>query len=754
MPLRRPAAKRDNPAATCRSPLAWRSARSPCFYLLFTAAVYHAVPWQYVAAEALARDVTAPGLLGYLLPPFWTIVIVSAAAVALAKDLPAMLLATSRLMFAWAEDGIFPKVVASVHPRHRTPHVAVIASGAMATLGVIGSHLAGDFFLGVDILVTAMLVNFLLMAVSVLTLPRHNPGLARAITVLPDAAHRVPLAVLAVVVIAGFLAVHTIKDLTAPAAAWYFRSTWLWAAVMAAGTIIYCARSRQPQGRRRRPARAVCGVAAGVSDTMAEAFQVPRTELAPGLTISRVLTGLWQLADQERDGRTLDLERTADAMGPYVAAGLTTFDMADHYGSAELVAGIFRSRHSGAAQYLTKWVPKPGRVAKADVRAAVERALQRLRTESIDLLQYHAWNYADPSWLETLYDLQDLKREGLIRQLGLTNVDTAHLRMVRASGIEVVSNQVSFSLLDQRAAAGLAPYCAASGVRLLAYGTVAGGWLTERWLGQPEPDWERTGTWSMMKYGRFMRVAGGWDALQRVLAATKRVADRHGVSIANIATRCILDHPGVAGVIVGARLGERAHIEDTVRLFSFYAVRRPTARRFTPRSRRCARFPATAAMSTARRRSSRRQGDLSHHLQTMPAPYESKTGADGRTRCLTGTVWETAAGFARAVRHGQHIAVSGTTATLGDRAIGGQDAAAQTVFAIDKIEGALQSLGGALTDVIRTRVYVRHVRDWEPVARAHGERFGRIQPANTLIGAELIGDEYLVEIEADAIVGV
>jgi amino acid transporter len=142
-------------------------------------------------------------------------------------------------MFAWAEDGIFPNAVAAVHPRHRTPHVAVIASGVMATLGVIGSHLAGDFFLGVDILVTAMLVNFLLMAVSVLTLPRRNPELARAITVLPNAVHRVPLAGLAVVVIAGFLAVHTVKDLTAPAAAWYFRSTWLWAAVMAAGTVIY-----------------------------------------------------------------------------------------------------------------------------------------------------------------------------------------------------------------------------------------------------------------------------------------------------------------------------------------------------------------------------------------------------------------------------------------------------------------------------------------------------------------------------------
>ncbi|HEX4914977.1 MAG TPA: aldo/keto reductase [Vicinamibacterales bacterium] len=486
---------------------------------------------------------------------------------------------------------------------------------------------------------------------------------------------------------------------------------------------------------------------------MPESLRVPRVELAPGLTISRVLTGLWQLADMERDGRAIDLEHAADAMRPYVAAGLTTFDMADHYGSAELVAGLFRSKYSGDVQCLTKWVPKPGRVARAEVRAAVERALQRLRTQSIDLLQYHAWNYADPGWLETLYDLQELKREGLIRHLGLTNVDTAHLRMVKASGIDVVSNQVSFSLLDQRAAGRMAPYCAANGVRLLAYGTVAGGWLTERWVGRPEPDWESTGTWSMMKYGRFMRVAGGWEALQRVLAAARRVADRHGVSIANVATRFILDQPGVAGVIIGARLGERAHIDDTLRLFSFSlsdadrAEIRAALDTLHSIHGDCGDEYRTPPFLTA-------SGDLSHHLQTMPAPYETVIGADRRSRCLTGTVWETVAGFARAVRHGQHIVVSGTTATLGDRVIGGQDAAAQTHFAIDKIEGALQSLGAALTDVVRTRLFVRHVRDWEPVARAHGERFGRIQPANTLVGAELIGDEYLVEVEADAIVGV
>jgi amino acid transporter len=209
------------------------------FYFLFTAAVYHTVPWQYVADAARTRDLTAPGLLGYVLPPFWTVVIVSSAAVALIKDLPAMLLGVSRLMFAWAEDGIFPAAVAAVHVRWRTPHVAIVASAGMATLGVLGSHYAGDFFLGVDILVTSMLVNFLLMAVSVVTLPGRNPSLAARVSVLPARRVQLPVALAGAAVLATFLAVHTWKDLTGPAAAWYFRSTPVWALVMALGTVVF-----------------------------------------------------------------------------------------------------------------------------------------------------------------------------------------------------------------------------------------------------------------------------------------------------------------------------------------------------------------------------------------------------------------------------------------------------------------------------------------------------------------------------------
>ena len=209
------------------------------FYFLFTSAVYHAGPWRFVAEEALVRDLTAPGLLSYLLPTGWTVAIVAGAAVALINDLPAMLLAVSRLMFAWAEDGIFPRFVGSVHPTRHTPVVAIVLSGLMASVGILGSHLAGDFFLGVDILVTAMLVNFLLMCASVLKLPHRNPELAAEVRVLPQRGAQVPLALLGIVLLGTFLLVHIWKDISTPQSAWYLHSTAIWVVVMLVGSAIY-----------------------------------------------------------------------------------------------------------------------------------------------------------------------------------------------------------------------------------------------------------------------------------------------------------------------------------------------------------------------------------------------------------------------------------------------------------------------------------------------------------------------------------
>jgi amino acid transporter len=201
--------------------------------------VYHTVPWQFVAERALSQDLTAPGLLGYVLSPTWTVLIVLGAAIALVNDLPAMLLAVSRLMFAWAEDGVFPKAVSRVHERWHTPTVALMLSGLMASAAILGSHFAGDFFLGVDILVTSMLVNFMVMCMAVLWLPRINPGIAADVTVVPNRRLQVPLAVAGIALLLVFLVVHVRKDLTAELDAWYFHSTPLWLIVLGIASLIY-----------------------------------------------------------------------------------------------------------------------------------------------------------------------------------------------------------------------------------------------------------------------------------------------------------------------------------------------------------------------------------------------------------------------------------------------------------------------------------------------------------------------------------
>lgn len=215
------------------------------FYFLFTAAVYNAVPWSFIAEKSLTQDVTAPGLLSYLLPAGWAVAIVAGAAIALTNDLPAMLLAVSRLMFAWAEDDIFPKKVAQIHSKWRTPHIAIISSGIMASIGILGSHFAGDFFLGIDILVTSMLVNFLLMCLSVLVLPLRNKEIAARITVVRSRRVQQLVASTGIILLVGFLVVHIVKDATADVTAWYFHSTPIWLIVMALASIIFIREMRK-----------------------------------------------------------------------------------------------------------------------------------------------------------------------------------------------------------------------------------------------------------------------------------------------------------------------------------------------------------------------------------------------------------------------------------------------------------------------------------------------------------------------------
>ena len=478
-----------------------------------------------------------------------------------------------------------------------------------------------------------------------------------------------------------------------------------------------------------------------------------KTYLAPDFAISRILTGLWQVADMERSDNKLDLDHTAKALIPYIEAGLTTFDMADHYGSAELIVGILHKKYisKNTVQLLTKCVPTPGKLTKQAVREAVQLSLSRMQLDTLDLLQYHAWNYPDPAWLDQLFWLQQLREEGLIKYIGLTNFDTAHVKMVLDSGIKVVSNQVCFSLLDQRAEHGMLVLCEQYGIKLLAFGTVAGGFLSEKWLGKPEPRIEELGTWSEMKYKRFIDQSGSWTHFQQLLQVLHEIANNRSVNIANIASQYILEQKGVGGVIVGARPGISEHIKSNTRIFESKLSEderrkiKTILRFLQPIAGDCGDEYRKPPFLTA-------SGDLSHHIDNFPPPYATKITYDGRTQALSGTIWEDLAGFSRAVKKGNKIVVSGTTATHGHEVIGGNDPISQTHFVIDKIEGALQSLGARLEDVVRTRIFIRNIDDWEPIARAHGARFKDIQPANTMVRADLIGDEYLVEMEAEAMI--
>jgi aryl-alcohol dehydrogenase-like predicted oxidoreductase len=287
----------------------------------------------------------------------------------------------------------------------------------------------------------------------------------------------------------------------------------------------------------------------------------------------RLLTGMWQVSGAHGP---IDREAALEAMFAYHDAGHRTWDLADHYGPAEDLAGEFRRRLKQQrgelalqdVQFFTKWVPQPGPVSRGLVERAVERSLRRMDVEALDMLQFHWWEYADEAYLDALMHLAALKEQGLIRHLALTNFDTAHLRVIVERGIPIVSNQVQYSLIDRRPEVAMAPFCKEHGIGLLTYGTVGGGLLSQRYLGAPEPGRFQLDTASLHKYKQMVDAWGGWSQLQRLLTTLDAVAERHDSTIANVAVRYVLDRPAVAGVIIGARLGVSEHIAEAQQIES------------------------------------------------------------------------------------------------------------------------------------------------------------------------------------------
>ncbi len=485
----------------------------------------------------------------------------------------------------------------------------------------------------------------------------------------------------------------------------------------------------------------------------------PRITLAPGLEISRVLTGLWQIADMERDGASLNADRAAAALADYASAGFDTFDMADHYGSAELIAGrlLAKARAGDVATVsgkppvcMTKWCPQPAPMDRQTVEAGIRERAERLGVEAIDLLQCHWFFFEHLAWIDAFKHLRDLRDDGLIRHLGVTNFDTDHLRVLIAQNIPIVSNQVSCSLLDRRALGDMSTFCLENGIKILAYGTLLGGFLSDRWVGAAEP--ADIADWSKMKYKRFIDTAGGWDKFQAVLQALASVAKRHAVSVSNVATRWVLDQPVVAGIIVGARLGESEHRDANAQLFSF-DLDNTDRQQIDEALADLDPIPGDCGDEYRRPPFLTASGDMSHHISDLPTLFSAQPATGGASRVDTGSVWEDICGYSRAVRIGDRVLVSGTTATHTDGsnvALG--DAGAQAVYILDKILASLAPLGASRDDVVRTRVYLQNADDWEPVSRVHGHYFAKARPANTLLEISRLVGDYTVEIEAEAVV--
>jgi aryl-alcohol dehydrogenase-like predicted oxidoreductase len=154
-----------------------------------------------------------------------------------------------------------------------------------------------------------------------------------------------------------------------------------------------------------------------------------------------------------------------------------------------------------------------------------------------------------------------LRAEGKINHLGGTNFDTDHMTAIVDAGVPLVSMQLQYSLLDRRPEKTMLAAAAARGVALICYGTVAGGFLSDSWLGARAPA-EPLHNRSLTKYRLIIDDLGGWDLFQALLAALRGVADRHGTDIATVASSAMLARPGVAAVIVGAR--NRAHLASNL----------------------------------------------------------------------------------------------------------------------------------------------------------------------------------------------
>lgn len=273
-----------------------------------------------------------------------------------------------------------------------------------------------------------------------------------------------------------------------------------------------------------------------------------------GKQLSRIFKGNWQLAGGHG---TVSREQALDDLFAYVEHGVNVFDMGDIYTGAEEALGAFLAAYqqrfgSDAARKLrmhTKFVPDLSALddlTREDVRAVIERSLTRLGLERLHLVQFHWWDFAKGDFIQAARFLEELRQEGLIETLGLTNFDVAHTKQLLDAGIPVKSNQIQFSLLDPRPFNGMLEFAKENGIALFCYGTLAGGLL-----GNARPGSDPTNR-SHIKYELMIREVGE-EYYRTVLGQLTALANKYDTTVANIAALFVLQTPGVSSAILGPR---------------------------------------------------------------------------------------------------------------------------------------------------------------------------------------------------------
>ncbi|MEJ6578073.1 MAG: aldo/keto reductase [Actinomycetota bacterium] len=296
-------------------------------------------------------------------------------------------------------------------------------------------------------------------------------------------------------------------------------------------------------------------------------------QLVPGYEISPVIKGGWQLSSGHSLDQTIEDAGAILDTTKFIEAGITTLDFGDIYTGVEELIGKailkLQETHGDNARDLvqlqTKYVPNENELDKfdrTDVERVINRSLKRLGVDQVDLVQFHWWRYAAKNYLVAMEELFRLKAEGKIRHVGVTNFDVERLSEMVDAGLKPASIQIQYSLLDARAESGMAQYCLDNGIGIFCYGTVAGGFFSERFLGKDEPT--NFATRSNIKYQLIIKEFGGWELFQELLKVLSMIAGEHSTDIGTVASAYILNRPGVKAVIVGAR--NLSHLESNLRI--------------------------------------------------------------------------------------------------------------------------------------------------------------------------------------------